>query len=347
MNDFDPNAAAGPDAGIFGLPHGAEASAVILIPVPYEATTSYGGGTALGPAAILAASRQIDLQDPDHGDAWRAGIHMLPADPRFERWNQEAKAAARVVIDAGGVNAENRSQADLVNAHGTRVNAAVMTLARRWLQQDKLIGVVGGDHSVPLGAIRVVAEAVKELSILHVDAHCDLRRAFEGFTYSHASIMDNVLQEAPQVTRIVQVGIRDYCAEELAAIEASGGRVQAFFDRDLADHQLGGGSFAALAKEIVELLGPKVWISFDVDGLDPSLCPHTGTPVPGGLSFREAVFLLRTVVESGRVIVGFDLSEVAPGPTGDEWDANVGARLLYKLCGFALRSRPTSRAVRS
>jgi agmatinase len=190
-----------------------------------------------------------------------------------------------------------------------------------------------------LGAIRTVAERVKDLSILHIDAHCDLRHAYEGFTYSHASIMDNVLREAPQVSRIVQVGIRDFCAEELAAIEASNGRVRTFFDKHLADRQLAGTPFATLAAEIVDLLGAKVWISFDIDGLDPALCPHTGTPVPGGLSFREAVFLLRTVVESGRVIAGFDLCEVAPAPDGDEWDANVGARVLYKLCGFTLRSQ--------
>jgi agmatinase len=209
----------------------------------------------------------------------------------------------------------------------------------------RLVGVVGGDHAAPFGAIEAAAARNPGLGILHVDAHCDLRPAYEGFTWSHASIMRNVYDRVPGVARIVQVGIRDASSEEMALVRRSKRRLIVHRDGALARHELAGGGFAASAKRIVRDLPAEVWVSFDVDGLDPALCPHTGTPVPGGLSFRQAVFLLEEVVRAGRRIAGFDLCEVAPGPA-DEWDANVGARILYKLIGFALLSRAKRRSAR-
>jgi agmatinase len=219
------------------------------------------------------------------------------------------------------------------------MNAWVYDQVRRRLEEGKLVGVVGGDHSVPFGAIRAVAERHPGLGILHVDAHADLRRAYEGFRWSHASIMHNVLG-LPPVSRIVQVGIRDYSDEEDETIRANPDRVRTHFDADLRRALFDGESFSRVAGRVVADLPRQVYLSFDIDGLDPALCPHTGTPVLGGLSFAEVSALLRTLVESGRRIVGFDLNEVAPDPDGgSEWDGNVGARILYKLIGFALRSR--------
>ena len=149
----------------------------------------------------------------------------------------------------------------------------------------------------------------------------------------------DVLAELPGVARLVQVGIRDLGRAEHAAIAGSGGRVLTHFDLDWQRRRAGGEPMRVQLREVVEALPERVWVSFDIDGLDPALCPHTGTPVPGGLQFAEACLLLEELVASGRRIVGFDLDEVAPGPDGDEWDANVGARLLYKLCGFALLTR--------
>ena len=199
------------------------------------------------------------------------------------------------------------------------------------------MGVIGGDHSVPFGAIRAHAER-GELGILHIDAHADLRDAYEGFACSHASIMRNVMTRVPGVLRLVQVGIRDVAKSEIDFIAASNGRIVTHFDERLAEQKLEGASWRVLCDAIVADLPPRVYVSFDIDGLDPQLCPHTGTPVPGGLSFQEACLLLKRVVETGHRIIGFDLNEVAPGPEGDEWDANVAARLLYKLCGWTLRS---------
>jgi len=337
---FDPAGAAAHD-GIYGLPHTPDQARVVIVPVPWEPTTSYRRGTARGPAAILAASRQVDLFDLDTGKPYESGIAMLDEDPELVRWNSEACEAATPVIEAGGRiagNAELQSALLRVNERSTWMNDRVHAVVRDHLARGKIVGVVGGDHAAPFGSIRAHAERYPGLGVLHVDAHADLRDAYEGFTFSHASIMHNVATLLPTVKRIVQVGIRDLSEDEHAMITGSNGRITTFFDRDLAAQKLEGEPFSKTARAIVEALPEHVYVSFDIDGLDPALCPHTGTPVPGGLSFREAVFLLAAIARSGRIIVGFDLNEVAPGPEGDEWDANVGARLLYKLIGFALSS---------
>ena len=148
--------------------------------------------------------------------------------------------------------------------------------------------------------------------------------------------MYNALHEAPGVGALVQVGIRDFCDEELEVARADE-RVVQFTDYELAAAQFEGETWRTVCDRIVAALPRQVYVSFDIDGLSPDNCPHTGTPVPGGLSFRAAVYLLAAVVESGREIVGFDLCEVGPSRDG-EWDANVGARVLYKLCNLTLKS---------
>jgi agmatinase len=150
--------------------------------------------------------------------------------------------------------------------------------------------------------------------------------------------MFNVVRELP-IARLVQVGIRDSCRAEADVVAGSGGRIVEFRDRELAEAVLDGTPWRMVCERIVDELPQRVYVSFDIDGLDPALCPHTGTPVPGGLSFHQAALLLRHVVAAGKTVVGFDVVEVAPGPDGDEWDGNVGARVLYQLCGALLRSR--------
>jgi agmatinase len=287
---FDPNAPASPDSGIFGLNDTPESARVILVPVPFEATTSYGGGTSEGPAAILRASRQVDLFDIETGKPYEAGICMLP-EPTLPQ------PAARTP--------------DAVNPVSRRVNEWVHDTCAQWLARGKIVGTVGGDHSISFGAIAAHAE--------------------------NASIMDNVARRT-QIGRLVQVGIRDLCEEEHEAIAASRGRIVAFYDAELAERRFAGESWSQQCARIVAELPRLVYVSFDIDGLDPALCPNTGTKVPGGLSFQMATSLLGAVVKSGRKLVGFDLTEVAPAPDGSEWDENVGARILYKLIGWAVKS---------
>lgn len=338
---FDPDAAASPDAGVYGLPFTPDEAKVVLVPVPFEATTSYGGGAADGPAAILSASKQVDLFDPEIGRIWEPGIAMLDEDPQLRAWNDEARAAAAPVIEAGGAGDDPAllEKLALVNRRSHQVNEWVRATVEKLLDDGKLVAVVGGDHAVPFGSIQAHAARHPGMGILHLDAHADLREAFEGFTWSHASIFYNVMERIPEVAKLVQVGLRDVGSAEHRYIRESGGRVVAHFDAQLAAERFDGVTWGQQVRRIVADLPQQVYLSFDIDGLDPTLCPHTGTPVPGGLSFQQAAYLVAAVVRSGRTIVGMDLCEVAPGGEGDEWDGNVGARLLYKMIGWALRSQ--------
>lgn len=347
LSMFDPDGAGDPEGSVFGLPFSAAQSQVVLLPVPWEATTSYGRGTARGPAAIREASPQLDLFDPmlaahGLGRPWSWGIHMLDEDAEIRALNARACACALPIIAVGGVfgeDAELHAALAEVNACCSQLDAWVEAEVTARLDAGKIVGVVGGDHSVALGSIAAHAARFPGLGILHIDAHADLRRAYEGFERSHASVMDNVLDRIEGVARLVQVGIRDLSAQEWTRSRDEP-RVVTHLDAVLRDRTLDGTPWAALCREIVEPLPSQVYVSFDIDGLDPALCPSTGTPVPGGLSFAEANVLLLTLLRSGRTVIGFDLVEVAPsGRPGDEWDANVGARLLYRLCGLALHGR--------
>lgn len=340
VSTYDPDAASLADSGVFGLDIAEADAAVVLLPVPFEATTSYGGGTSGGPAAILAASRQVDLTDVETGEPHAAGIHMRPIPPTIQALSDGAKAKAAPVIACGGAiegNAALAAAIKSVNATSLAVNDYVYQAARELIAADKIVGVIGGDHSVAFGAIAAHVEAYGSLGILHLDAHADLRMAYEGFKWSHASIMERVLSKLPAVSKLVQVGLRDIGRSELATIK-SDERIEAYFDPMLAEARLTG-RLLDVFDEAVNHLPDAVYCSFDIDGLDPANCPNTGTPVPGGLQFVEASLLLKAVVKSGRRIVGFDLCEVAPGP--GEWDGNVGARLLYKLIGWTLKSQRT------
>ena len=338
--DFDPNAPGINNGCYFGMPFTPEESSLVLFPVPWEVTASYGGGTALGPDAILDASMQVDLYDVHNPGGWKRGIGTLEMDdtllPRSSRLRQEALQVMSYLENGGSTEADFvQRRLRRVNKASIELNRYVYTESKRWVDEGKKVGIVGGDHSVPLGLMQVMAERYPGLGILHIDAHADLREAYEGFTYSHASIMYNALQEAPGIEALVQVGIRDFCDEELETARTDH-RVVQFPDHELAAAEFAGESWQQVCNRIVERLPQQVYVSFDIDGLSPDNCPHTGPPVPGGLSFREAVYLLVRVVESGREIVGFDLCEVSPA-RDDEWDANVGARILYKLCNLTLK----------
>ena len=330
---FDPNAP-GSSENLYGLPFDYDTSELIIIPVPWEVTVSYSAGTADGPEAILEASAQVDLFIKDIPDAWKMGIHMMPINKSFVSENSKYRDLAAKYISWLETNEEEWMSDELkviptaVNEVAEKLNIYIKSQATKIHNQGKMVALLGGDHSTPLGIINAMADLYPNLGILQIDAHADLREAYENFTYSHASIMYNVLKNK-KVGKLVQVGIRDFCDEEMTYIENSNGRVKTFFDEDLKNAQYNGKSWDALCDDIVNELPEHVYISFDIDGLDPKLCPNTGTPVPGGFEFNEVVYLMKKVVKSGRKIVSFDLNEVAPGES--EWDANVGARLLYQM----------------
>ncbi len=338
---FDPNATGSSRLGLFGVPSQEQSSKVVILPVPWEVTTSYGKGTALGPKAILDASSQLDLFDAGFGRAYEQGFHLKNIPHELVTWNDQLSPMAveiREKLESGEpFNSADEQKLAKVNQGCEHMCNWVYKQSMATLEQGKIAAVLGGDHSTPLGLIKASCETFKgEVGVLHIDAHADLRVDYQGFKFSHASIMNNVLSLNTPPKKLVQVGIRDYCEEEYKVTQ-SDNRVHTFFDEQIRAEFFGGRSWQTICKEILEPLPTLVHISFDIDGLSPDLCPGTGTPVPGGLSFAEAHYLVRSLVESGRKIVSFDLNEVSPRE-GDEWDANVGARVLYKLCGWASAS---------
>lgn len=320
------------DAGIFGATIPPEDARIHLIGVPWDATSSYGQGSHAAPAAIRSASHQLDLLDRAFGPVYRAGI-ALDVLHTIAETNPIARAKADQVIAAleGGESPDPDILAQ-VNALSDDVNHHVYEAVKASQSQGHFVGLVGGEHSVPFGAIKRMAEVYPSFGILHLDAHLDLRCAYEGFTHSHASIFYNVMQSFPQVERLVSVGIRDFSADEAKRAEDSDGRIHAWYDEDLFAKKAEGMTFSKITDQILDALPEQVYLSVDIDVLSQEYCPQTGTPVPGGLSFHEVVYLLNRLGNSGRKVIGFDLVEVAPSEDS-EWDLNVGARLLYKLCG--------------
>ncbi|NJL45038.1 MAG: agmatinase family protein [Leptolyngbyaceae cyanobacterium SM2_3_12] len=330
---FDPSGVGLDNGNLYGLPWDYDSAGILIFGVPWEVTVSYHRGTAQGPARVLEASPQLDLYDLDNPQGWRQGIFMPPIPEHLLELNDQVRESANRVIQAteeGLTLAQHPllvEDLNFVNHACEQMTGWLYGQAKQALALGKRVGVIGGDHSVPLGYLQALAEQEPEFGILHIDAHADLRQAYQGFRYSHASIMNNVL-DLPQISKLVQVGIRDICHAEVELIAATAGRIVTHYDAVLKEKQYQGIPWLTQCEAMVADLPQRVYISFDVDGLDPKLCPHTGTPVPGGLELEQVFCLLRQVIRSGRQIIGFDLCEVGDG----EWDGNVGARALYKLC---------------
>lgn len=332
--EFNPNDICIPNGNYFALPYSVEESGLVIISAPWDVTTSYRPGTAYGPDAILDASLQVDLYDYDFGTNYEKGIGTHPFDEDLLELSKKARLSAEKVIThlEMGMNPTDwmtSKSLEHANEASRQMNKTIYDTAKTYIEDGKKVALVGGDHSTPLGLIKAIAEKHGEIGILHIDAHADLRKAYEGFTYSHASIMYNVLEEVKGVTRIAQVGIRDFCEDEKEIID-NDSRVTTFFDRAIQDRRFEGSTWKEVCDDIIDTLPQKVYISMDIDGLRPYYCMNTGTPVPGGLTYNELIYLLVQLVKRGREIVGFDLTEVV-GNVENSIDANVGARLLYKL----------------
>lgn len=342
LSHFDANGASNPKNNIFGLPFTEEDAALVILPVPWEVTVSYGAGTARAAEHIFHASMQVDLFDGETNDAWRKGIFMRQPDKKVLMKSDYLRKEAELYINftsKGEVLEKNSFMCKSlkeINEGSAVLNNWVYEQTKALLERDKLVAVLGGDHSTPLGYFKAIAEKHGDFGILQIDAHCDLRRRYEDFVYSHASIMYNALQEVPALKRLVQVGVRDYCLEEWDFIRNSNYQVITYFDKDIKERGYEGQSWKQIADEIVSHLPDKVYISFDIDGLDPKLCPNTGTPVPGGFEAEQIFYLIRKIIQSGRRFIGFDLAETGVGES--DWDANVGARILWKLCNLLVAS---------
>jgi agmatinase len=343
---FNPDGASNPNNNIFGLPFNEEESRLVILPVPWEVTVSYKAGTARAPEHIMKASLQVELLDNDLRDGWKQGIYMREPDKKIllksDYLRKEAELYINYISEGENVN-DNKFMCKAlkeVNAGSSFMNEWVYQQTKSLLSNNKLVGVLGGDHSTCFGFIKAMAEKYSSFGILQIDAHCDLRESYEGFTYSHASVMYNVLKEIPQIEKLIQVGIRDYTDCEQDFIQDNKERVVVFFDRDIKERLYEQSSWKTIVNDIIDQLPQHVYLSFDIDGLDPKLCTHTGTPVMGGFESEQIFYLLRKIIQSGRQLIGFDLVEV--GISSNEWDENVGARVLYKLCNLLLAAHPVS-----
>jgi len=262
-----------------------------VLPVPYEKTVSYGNGTAKGPAAILAASGQLERWD-GASDPGAEGIYTWPA------------------VDCSG--------------KPERVIDLIAFNVKRILQLKKIPVVLGGEHTVTWGVIKGYLDAgAKDFGVVQIDAHADLRDAYEGDKYSHASVMRRVVEAG---VPLVQLGCRAYCEEERAARKAH--KVLAFDAIDLVPRGTG-------KIKLPKKFPPKVFFTLDVDGMDPSVLPATGTPVPGGLGWYQTLGLFESVARQRRII-GFDLMEFAPIPGFHAYDF-AAALLAYKMMGIVQR----------
>jgi agmatinase len=342
LSHFDANGASNPKNNIFGLPFSEEDAQLVILPVPWEVTVSYGAGTARAAEHVFAASMQVDLFDSDSDDAWKKGIYMRQPDKKVLMKSDYLRKEAELYIDytsKGEVLEKNSFMCKSIkeiNEGSANLVKWVYEQTRTLLEKGKLVGLLGGDHSIPLGYLKAIAEKHGDFGILQIDAHCDLRKSYENFVYSHASVMYNALQEIPQLKRLVQIGVRDYCQEEWDYIRNSNYQVITYFDKDIKERTYEGQSWKQIADEIVSHLPDKVYVSFDIDGLDPKLCPNTGTPVHGGFEAEQVFYIIKKIIHSGRKFIGFDLDEIGVGET--DWDANVGARVLWKLCNLLVAS---------
>jgi agmatinase len=272
-----------------------ERSAALVLPIPYEGTVSYGQGTREGPRAILHASRQVELYDRELDDepALTYGIHTLPA------------------------------LAPIVSGPEAMV-AAIRACAEEQLRTSKLLVGLGGEHTISAGIARAVHAVHGDFVMVQIDAHSDLRDAYEGSEYSHACVARRVLDTGATV---VQLGIRSICREEIDLIRAEQERLRVFFAEDVhADRHLE--ALAGLVR------GRTVFLTIDLDGLDPALVPATGTPEPGGLSWTQTLEIVRTVAREGRA-VAIDCVELAPIP-GQSASDFLAAKLVYKAIGLTL-----------
>ena len=347
ISNYDPNSVANPNHNIFGLPTDEESARLVIVPVPWEVTVSYNAGTARAAEAVFKASFQVDLFDPEFPDTWQQGYYMRHSDKKILMKSDYLRKEAELFIDYISKGEEVSANQFMcktlkeVNEGGVFLNNWVYEQTKELLNKNKLVALLGGDHSTPLGFMKAIGEKHGDFGILQIDAHFDLREAYEGFTYSHASIMYNALKEIPAIKKLVQAGIRDYGSDEYEEMKNSNGRIVTFFDKDMRNRQYEGASWKSIAEEIVSQLPQSVYISFDIDGLDRKYCPFTGTPVPGGFELEQVYYLFSKILASGRKLIGFDLNEVGIGGDTD-WDANVGARVLYKMCNLLVASNPVT-----
>ena len=340
---FDPNGAIPDNGNYFGIPLEPEEAALVLISAPWDLSLKVRNGSSFAPDAIIEASRTVDFFEPMAPNSWRKGIATVPVDYTIQdmshRLRSDAERIVKVYDKQGSTPFDSlvyERSLRRVNEGFAALNANIYAQSRTWLQRDKIVGLVGGDQSAAYGHIRAVAEHYGSIGVLHIDSSCNLKKCHQGLEFSHASVMHNVLRDVPQVESLVGVGVRAFTPEEWERAE-SDSRVKLFTAQSIWSRHFEGTPWATIVGEIVDALPENVYVSLDINGLTIECSPHNGMVVAGGIRFPEVVYLLGRIVDSGRRIVAFDLSEVVPD-MDDKTDAAIASRLLYNICSMALKN---------
>ncbi len=329
----------------FGLKTKFNAADLILIPASWEVTNSYGSGTGKGPELIRKASVQLDFFNTIFETSYNHRIHFEKSDALIESLSKRARIWAKSVQkneeEGKALNQKQKTLCEKVNQACQSLLDWVYEKSLKIIRERKIPALVGGEHSVSEGLIRLVGEQYQgNYGLLHIDAHADLKEAYQGFKKSHASIMYNVLNLEFPPKKLVQLGIRDLCEKEYKRIK-SDLSIKCFFDEEIYTRLFKGETWSTICQQIVSLLPPKIYISLDVDALSWNYAPGTGTPVPGGLSFRQVLHLFYEIKKQQKRLIAFDVVETSPGEKNNafsEWNGNVSARLIYELAGLALFS---------
>lgn len=330
----------------FGTRASFEKARIVLIPVPWEVTASGGEGTAQSIETIREASSQMDFFQKFSLRAVNHLIFFEEINKKLAQLNEDYCPLSKKIISQLNkeipLKEEQKNQINNINQACKQMTDWVYIKSKQILKKGKIPALVGGDHSVSEGLIHLMGEQ-EDFGLLHIDAHCDLRESYQGFTRSHASIMFNVLNHSFAPKKLIQMGVRDFCEEEYERIQKDP-RVMCYFDEDIASRLFQGETWGTLCKEIVSHLPSRVYVSLDVDGLEWTYAPGTGTPVPGGLTFNQVLFLFREIAKQGKKLISFDVVETSIGSSEGEkafghWNGNVASRLIYHLCDLVLKTQ--------
>lgn len=343
FKDYDPSAMAIPGKP-FGLPHNAEQAKMHVIQIESAITVSGSEGAELGPVGLLEGSAQIELYNRMYPrSAYIPGMYLLPSEPLIIENHTEGREAFRALLeiyDKGDSISDDENEIAIllkkIDDCSVVLNNWVIKMTQEALRDGKIPAFLGGCHGSMYGGIKASAEYHEEETLFQFDAHKDLRKAFEGAQFSHASIMYNILENVPQIKKLISVGIRSYGLDETDYVDSHPDRIKIFYDSDLRKILDEGKSWSEyLVPMMVERIETKkVHLTFDIDVFDPSLCPSTGTPVPGGLSMWQAKTLINEIARK-KEIVSFDLNEVVPKT---RVDMLTGAEIWYHLYVETMRS---------
>lgn len=316
---------------LFGLPFTVDTAEIIVIPVPWDVTSSLQGGACLGPSALLNASSHIELHENKIEDAWKMGIAMMPIDEGWVNKNNEARNFTEVYFNylkGGDIQLSDKEIGIIVkniNALSENINEWVLQKSNEIIAEGKIPVVLGGDHSAPFGLMKAIAKKYDSFGVLQIGNKANLISKHQRFTHSHASVMFNVLR-FEQLTKLVQLGLRDVNAPESDVI-SSDNRIVSVYEYALATEHFEGMSWNVQTDRIISELPEQIYISLDINSLSPQLAGKSN--ISPWLTYHHLVYLFEKLALADKKIIAFDLCEVSGNQ--DSWHATIGARMLYSL----------------